>query len=229
MWSCIEEILLEQGIKPILAVVPDNHDPKLQVQEAKSDFWGIVRGWQSLGWSIGIHGYQHLYSTDNPGIMGLNAYSEFAGLSEEVQRDKLMKAISIFKRERVVTESWIAPAHSFDSITVGILLELGVQVISDGYFWQPYRDRQGMIWVPQQLWRFYDMPLGLWTVGFHHNSWTGKDLDVFHSCVKMYKSRIDSLDDVLIRHEEFRPHWAVPICSLSYLMAVKIKRLISCA
>lgn len=46
MWGKIETVLRENGVKPILAVVPDNKDPLLDVGAPVSDFWERVRGWQ---------------------------------------------------------------------------------------------------------------------------------------------------------------------------------------
>ena len=61
IWSQIEPALIDSDVKPILAVVPDNRDPVLAPAPAVRDFWGHVRRWQDLGWTIALHGYQHLY------------------------------------------------------------------------------------------------------------------------------------------------------------------------
>ena len=37
IWSEIEAVLLERRLKPVLAVVPDNQDPGLQVDRAADD------------------------------------------------------------------------------------------------------------------------------------------------------------------------------------------------
>ena len=42
----------------------------------------------AMGWSIALHGYQHLYETNDSGLLGLNKY-EFSGLSYEMQIKKL--------------------------------------------------------------------------------------------------------------------------------------------
>ena len=39
IWERVEEILLENKIKPILAVVPNNVDEHLIVTRQKDDFW----------------------------------------------------------------------------------------------------------------------------------------------------------------------------------------------
>src|ERR1700676_5179596 len=58
IWNEVETILVEEGIKPILAVIPDNQDETLHDAEPNRHFWDRVRSWQTRGWTIGLHGYQ---------------------------------------------------------------------------------------------------------------------------------------------------------------------------
>ena len=81
VWRQVEEALVEEGVEPILAVVPDNRDPNLTFDWPEPRFWDRVRQWQARGWTIGMHGYHHRYETEDAGIVGRNRYSEFAGLS----------------------------------------------------------------------------------------------------------------------------------------------------
>jgi predicted deacetylase len=193
MWSRIESVLLEHNIAPLLAVVPDNQDTKLVAGPARDDFWDRVREFQARGWSIGLHGYQHLYVTRDRGIIGIQPRSEFAGLSADVQKDKLQKGIQIFREQAIDPDLWIAPAHSFDAITVDTLQELGITVISDGLAIAPHTDANGMFWVPQQLWRFRRRPFGVWTVCFHHNQWSDKQFEQFRRDVESYRRSITDL------------------------------------
>src|SRR5438093_13646810 len=99
MWSRIEKVLVKFRIAPILAVVPDNQDKKLMIAQPNPAFWEGVREWQARGWSIGLHGYQHLYSNGESGILGFARKSEFAGVAPEQQETKLRQAAEIFRRE----------------------------------------------------------------------------------------------------------------------------------
>ena len=190
VWGEIEQILVDAGVKPMLAVVPANEDPALDVAPREPGFWERVRGWQARGWTIGLHGYQHRYVTREPGLVGLNTRSEFAGLPAAEQADKLRRAVAIFKNERVRPDVWIAPGHSFDQATVSALRELGVAAISDGFFLSAHRDSDGTLWVPMQIWSFRYRPFGLWTVCYHHNDWTAGDLRRFAADVAAYRARI---------------------------------------
>ncbi len=195
-WDKIEAVLISLNIKPLLAVVPDNRDKNLVVGQENEHFWSRVRKWQNYGWSIAIHGYQHKYQTSDPGLMKLNKYSEFSGLSYEQQSKKLQKAFKIFESHDIKPSLWIAPAHSFDKVTVSVLSDLGVKVISDGFFKRPVR-YLNMIWVPQQLWKFRHFRSGIWTVCYHVNGMKKEELERICSDLIQYKESIVSLDYIL--------------------------------
>ena len=196
VWAEIDSILVEQQIVPLLAVVPDNRDQKLAVAPAHSAFWEQVRKWQARGWTIGLHGYQHLYMTEDRGIVGIQPRSEFAGLPAKVQEDKLRKAADIFHDQGIETKVWVAPGHSFDWNTVEALKTVEISVISDGFALAPHTDSRGAFWVPQQLWRFRRRPFGLWTVCCHHNSWTEQDVSQFRRAIETYRRKITDLPAV---------------------------------
>jgi len=168
-WDAVEALLVRHGVRPILAVVPDNRDPGLMVAPAAADFWERVRAWQARGWAIGLHGWQHTYVNREPGILRLNPFSEFAGLGYPEQYAKLRQGLELFRREGVRADAWIAPGHSFDHVTIRALHDLGLPVISDGMALAPYRDPSGALWVPQQFARMRAMPFGLWTFCYHIN------------------------------------------------------------
>jgi predicted deacetylase len=196
MWQRVEKLLLKFAVRPLLAVVPENLDPNLNVHPPRGDFWEQVRTWQARGWTIGWHGYQHRYSTASGGIIGIHVGSEFADEKESVQREKLHAARRIFDEQRVVPEAWIAPGHSFDAVTVRLLPEFGIRVISDGYSWRPAR-RAECVWVPQQLWRFHDLAFGTWTVCYHFNTWSEGAFRQFERDLEQYASRLTNLEEVL--------------------------------
>ena len=196
MWARIESVLIEQRICPLLAVIPDNQDKKLDIAAARGDFWEEARKWQARGWTIGLHGYQHRYVNQDAGIVGIQNRSEFAGLSPAEQEDNLRRASEIFCAAGIKPQVWIAPAHSFDSNTVVALATIGVSVISDGLAVAPHMDSHGTFWIPQQLWRFRWRPFGVWTVCYHHNLWTDKQFDQFLQDVKKYRRAITDVSTI---------------------------------
>lgn len=224
VWSEIEQILTKMNVKPILAVVPENQDKHLMVADANIHFWEHVRNWQNRGWTIGLHGYQHCYVTENAGLVGLNARSEFAGLSAEEQEIKLQRAVDNFRTEDVDPDVWIAPAHSFDTNTIVTLKKMGIRIISDGFYIYPRVDSQGMLWIPQQLWRFRFSPFGVWTVCYHHNSWSEMDIVKFHADMKVYRDSIMSVDEVVAKYSKRHRNWFDSLFSNFFLVSIKFRR-----
>lgn len=196
-WEAIEAHLVRHDVKPILAVVPDNQDPKLKVGPPRADFWNRVRRWQAMGYTIALHGYQHRYVNRDAGIIGLTPQSEFAGLPIREQEAKLRAALAIFEAEGVRADAWVAPSHSFDRTTVAILAQLGVTVISDGLWHRPFTDAGGITWIPQQLWGFRAKPGGVWTVCNHHNDWSDQRIEAFGKALQTYAARLTSVPTVL--------------------------------
>jgi predicted deacetylase len=225
VWMRVESALRDLGIRPIVAVVPDNRDPTLRVGPERADFWDRVREWQRLGWSIAMHGYQHLYSSSHGGILGLNRRSEFAGVPRDTQISRIDSALRIFSQHQVHPSVWIAPGHSFDWTTVECLRDRGINVISDGFFSRPVRHR-GMIWVPQQLWRFRRMPAGLWTVCSHVNGWCDDAVGAFISQLRAYRGAITSLSDV-VRRPVSDLRIADRLFASAFVPLVKTRRLLS--
>ena len=199
-WERLENILREYEVKPILAVVPDNQDPHLSVAPPDPRFWDRVREWQTLGWTIGMHGWQHRFVTHNAGVVGVTCRSEFAGLPRKLQQEKLGAAAKIFGRQGIRSDLWIAPAHSFDYVTMRILAELGMHYISDGFSTWPFSDSLGLLWIPQQLWTFRYRPFGTWTICFHINSWTDANIPAFESNVLKYRACISTFAEVATRY-----------------------------
>ncbi len=129
----IQKVLDELNIKPLLGVVPDNRDENLKVDCANEEFWDWVRDCQAKGYTIAMHGYQHLYQTKRAGIFPLNCFSEFAGQSAALQDKKIAAGKRILDQKGVQTNVFMAPGHSFDRTTVKVLAKHGFQYISDGY------------------------------------------------------------------------------------------------
>jgi predicted deacetylase len=223
VWQKLEDIMVQEGVRPILSVIPDNQDPHLHEGPPNEQFWERVRTWQARGWTIGLHGYQHRYVSRNPGIIGLKPYSEFAGVPSEQQRAKLEQGLSIFSREGVRPDVWVAPAHSFDENTVQILINLGIRTISDGLSLYPYRDTQNVTWVPQQLWKFRSVPFGVWTICIHNHDDLYLDSDHFRRCLREYKDSMTSLPAMVAEYGK-RSHSLVDgIFGGLWRLAIRVK------
>ena len=133
-------LLDKYQVKPLIGVVPDNRDDNLKGsrQGAPDDFWTYVKELQSQGWSVAMHGYRHIYSTDKGGIFPLNNFSEFAGVSYEEQLRMLTEGKQILAEKGIETDIFMAPAHSYDNNTLKTLKEAGFQKLTDGFGNRPY-------------------------------------------------------------------------------------------
>jgi len=209
-WQAIEELLDSFGIKPIVAVVPDNRDPDLKVDQVDPIFWSKVRSWQDKGWIIAMHGYQHLmHYTESKMILPYYKCSEFAGLPYKEQAEKIRQSWGIFVSQGVEPTVWIAPAHCFDMVTLqAIHDETTIRIVNDGIARDQYFDN-GFFWIPQQLWNLTEKLDGLWTVCLHPNTMTEEQITELHQSLgEQFVERVISLDDVVLveRSKSLRDH-----------------------
>jgi hypothetical protein len=196
-WARLEEILDAHDILPVVAVVPDNKDPELIIESPDPAFWEKVRNWQAKGWTIAMHGETHLMRpTDAEQVLPFYKRSEFSGLTLEMQSEKLRRAQFVFDREGISVETWIAPAHCFDWVTLAALRACTtIKTISDSIAVNVYFN-QGLYWVPQQLWGFRDIPFGLWTICLHPNRMDDEAFQRFERDIQTYSDRIMNFSDV---------------------------------
>lgn len=145
--------LLDQyQVKPLIGVVPDNRDENLRGssesrKDAPADFYAYIRGLQEEGWSVALHGMNHVYSTKKGGLFPLNDFSEYAGKPYEEQKEMIARGKQILEEHDVHTDLFMAPAHSYDRNTLRALKENGFQALTDGFGEQPYL-WQGLTFYP---------------------------------------------------------------------------------
>ena len=178
-WHSVEKILNEEHIKPIVAVIPNNKDHTLKRSPPNKFFWNMVKGWEENGWTIAMHGYEHLYHhVDNRKlILPFYNRSEFAGLCLDSQREKIRKSFAIFKENGVEPIIWVAPSHSFDDLTLqALFLEVPFRLVSDGISLRPYKYK-GFGFVPQQLWNVAEKGYGTWTICLHPDTMTRPQIE----------------------------------------------------
>lgn len=162
------------GVRPLLGVIPDNQDPSLAHGKKDPAFWDRLRilGQKGLV-DFAQHGHTHVYCGELGGLLGrkygFSGKSEFTGLSEIVQREKIRAGRDLLRSHGILTDVWMAPSHGFDATTLRVAAELGFGAITDGIALWPFR-QHGMVFVPQQLWEPKRVPFGLWTICLHTNT-----------------------------------------------------------
>ena len=163
LWQQLEQVMIDEDVRPILAVVPDNLDPRCTKASATSDSgtWCAV-GRRAVGHRL--HGYQHRYVNRNAGMVGLNHYSEFAGVPIDEQRDKLIRDWKFSSAK--VRSGMLDRARTLVRRSHGkAVSELGVNHDQRRLVAFPASRRRikNVVWVPQQLWKFRYVPFGVWT------------------------------------------------------------------
>ena len=174
-FSVIRELLDSYGINPLIGVVPDCRDKNLSIDSAKEDFWDIVKELQKKGWVIAQHGTYHEYVTEDSGLLGINSFSEFAGLSLDEQKKKLEYGKRRLEEHGINTDIFMAPGHSYDENTLTALKELGFRAVTDGLYNKPYIYND-ILCVPCRLIGSYDIK-DFDTICIHSNTITDEQLE----------------------------------------------------
>ena len=195
-WSRLEQLFIRLTVRPLLAVIPDCLDPELAFEPARSEFWSDLRALQAKGWTIAQHGHQHLYRTNGGGILGLNGYGEFPGLSYDEQREKVERGRAILSTQGLATDVFVAPAHSFDHATLRALVDCGFRYLSDGIGLFPFW-KEGLLWVPQVWWDPVTMPIGIHTICLHPQSMTDDRLSKVEKFIVANRDRIVDFDWII--------------------------------
>lgn len=183
-WDRIERMLDENGVRPLVGVIPVNRDPMLLEFPGDPGFWEKARRWQEKGWRIALHGYEHQYCSDSAGINPVHNRSEFAGLSLEIQRQKIREGMRVLKEHGLIPTAFFAPSHTFDWNTLEALrLESSIRTISDTVANDCYC-RRGFTFIPQQAGRVRELPFRVTTICLHPNFTTDPEFDEIEAFLK---------------------------------------------
>jgi hypothetical protein len=116
----------------------------------------------------------------------------------------------------------MAPSHTFDSVTLQALREVSdIRTIADGHALRAF-DAVGFSWIPQQLWRYKDMPFGTWCICLHPNTMNQADLRKLGTDLRIHASRFIDVSMALqdARRRTLLDHFF----AAAYRLALKIKR-----
>jgi len=200
-WRQYTDLIEEFHLRPILAVVPENRDPVLEIDTPDPEFWTGMRTLEASGAAIALHGYRHLCASRSRGLAGFDRSSEFAGVSETTQREWIGAGLGILRDRGLNPQLWVAPRHGFDRGTLRALRDEGISVLSDGLARMPFLCH-GLTWIPQQLWAPVEKRRGLWTICIHPNTASDRDVENLRAFLRRHSAQFTSVDRVLT---EFPP------------------------
>ena len=178
-------IFEKYNVKPLLGVVPDNQDEKLEICTANQSFWDILQELEKDGWVMSQHGFVHVYDSADGGLLKLRPKSEFAGLPFDIQKAKLEKGFEILKTKGVTCKVFMAPGHTFDRNTLKALKELGFEFVTDGLSDEAYR-YDDMIFIPSKNSR-PKCRRGIDTVCLHVNEMEDEDFEELDQFIKNHR------------------------------------------
>lgn len=194
----MEEILNKYDIRPMVGIIPQNEDPQQLIDPIDSSFWEKVSEWQNKGWTMAVHGYNHVYKTFiGGGINPMWKRSEFNGVPLEEQKDMIRNGVAIMRRNGINPNYFFAPSHTFDENTlIALREESDIRIISDTIGRYPYKD--GDFWyLPQIAGHCVDMPVkGVYTFCFHPNTMTDTGFENMKAFLAQNHSRFISFDQI---------------------------------
>jgi len=196
-WGIFENYFNKRGIKPIIGVIPMNKDPKMGSSFNKN-FWSYIKKLENNGWSIAMHGLNHLFQKTNPknSFFNFGDKSEFVGKSLDDQQRILTKSLKIFEKNKISPSLFMAPSHTFDSSTLKALeLSTKIKIITDGFSFRPFKI-SNFYFLPQQLWSVKKMPLGLFTICIHPTTMNEAEIELLLDEIKSISNNIISIDDL---------------------------------
>ena len=218
-WSIIESILDKYDVKPIVAIIPKCADKMFtDVYQIDDGFWYKAKKWQEKGWTIGLHGYDHVYKDiAEEGLNPVNSFSEFSGEKYSIQLEKIKMGISIFQAHGIEPKCFVAPAHTFDELTIQAIINgSSIRIISDTIASNTYY-QNGIWFVPQQCGSLRKLPCKVVTGCYHPNTMSDVDFSKLESFlgnntvasftdISFNKKRRISIYDKLLRWAYFRKH-----------------------
>lgn len=199
-WRRAKEVLDSIRVTALLGVIPDNQDPELKIDVQRDDFWEYIKKIQKDGFTIAMHGYQHVFDIQASGLSTPKKHSEFAGHPFELQYKRIKEGKRVLNEHGIETDVFFAPAHSYDDNTLKSLASNGFKYLSDGKSLKPYK-RHGIVCYPEltggipRLNGFTDY----YTAVFHVHEWVrlGNEhaFEKFNMFCQTYKDEIVSFEE----------------------------------
>ncbi len=215
-WNRMESLLDKYGIKPLVGLIPNCKDPDMEKYPTEPDFWvTVITRWKEKGWVFALHGYEHVFRTNDGGINPVNRKSEFAGIPLQGQKAMIRNGLMMLKEHNIEVEVFFAPAHTFDNNTIKALKEeSNIRIISDTIASDIY-SVDGFTFVPQQSGQVRKLPFRTITFCYHPNTMRDEDFRKLEEFISM-----NSFSDFIIE-KSFRKR---TLTDLLYRKVYFIKR-----
>lgn len=200
-WERIEILLRTHGIKPLIAVIPNNMDQDQKFFSNDPGIWSHLKELENIGWEICMHGNTHIYHTRYGGVNPVQSRSEFAGMPFDKQCEEIRKGFRKFLDKNIQPRIFVAPSHTFDNNTLlALKKETPIRIISDTIAFKPYL-KDDFVFIPQQFSnvRRINLP-GLFTFTCHPGTMGDSDYRKLEKFLELNASRFVSVRDLDLRN-----------------------------
>ncbi len=194
-WEGYAALIEKFNIRPILAIIPDNRSEEWESAQKDPGFWAEMREMEAAGATIAIHGYQHRCESSGRCLLNLHRRTEFGGVELETQKEWIRIGKQILEEHGLSPKLWVAPRHGFDTNTLRALKAEGMPCLSDGFARVPFV-REGVVWIPQQLWKPVVKAAGLWTICIHPEMDPRSNVRLLASFLEKHAEQFTSFDRV---------------------------------
>ena len=192
-WSRIEKILDKYSNKPIVGIIPENKDPDFQQYPENEQFLTLVKNWEKKNWYIAMHGYNHIFETNDGGLNPVNKKSEFAGLDLDTQKKKIKDGYETLFNKGIRPKIFFAPAHTFDNNTIEALRqETDIRIISDTIANNIYF-KDNFYYIPQQSGKCRNLPFKTITFCYHPNNMRKTDFDELDTFIQLNRKNFNDI------------------------------------
>jgi len=217
----VMDICEKYNVKPLLGIVPINKDKKLMIESPNNGFYSQMLKLQQDGVIFAQHGYDHVYTNKNGGILKLNKQSDFVGKPLETQMEFIAKGKSMLEDNGINTDIYMAPSHSYDKNTIIALKKLGFKYVTDGYTNFNYVWK-GLIFVPcKNTFVLKRKDKGLITLCLHINTMNNKDMEQFEKTLNDNKDCLMNYSDII--NEKPKKHFRLQQKFNLFATKLKIK------
>lgn len=199
-WIRMHDLLVKYDVKPIVAIIPANEDPKLLPLGKDEDFWDIIQEWiRKDRWTPALHGHRHFLHIAAGGMNQVNQRSEFVGYQLLEQKFKIRNGLENLKNHGIVPEIFVAPCHTFDENTLEALrIESNIRIISDTIADDIYY-RYGFYFIPQQSGVVRPLKNRITTFCYHPNFASEEGFNQLENFLHIHHDQFISYQDVQLK------------------------------
>lgn len=202
-WKRMEKLLDKYSVKPIYGIIPANKDPELLKYNKVNKFWELMKTWEEKGWTPALHGYNHIFETSEGGLNPVNNRSEYAGVSLEIQKQKIKDGYNLLKSHNIIPDIFFAPAYTFDTNTLIALKEESLiriicdTIANDIYF------KDEFYYIPQQSGHCQKLPFKITTFCYHPNIMNDIDFERLEVFLKNYSKNFINFKIVKLKKRNY--------------------------